>query len=114
MELMRKRLREAREEQGLTQKDVADIIGAGKGVVMGLENTSLMRAVSLDSLCDVCDALDISLDWVFGRTTNKNGFEQNTVIMAPMVKKFFNPAWGDGYVNQELKLAEPMLKAKHE
>lgn len=111
MELMRTRLREERENQGLTQKDLAEIIGIGKGTVMALENTSLMRAVSLDTLCDVCDALGISLDWVFGRTTNRNGFETVTTYKVPMLRKFFNQAWnaGDALVEQELRMTTPRL-----
>ena len=112
LELMRKRLREEREAQSLTQKDLAEICGAGKGVVMALENASLMRAVSLDSLCDVCDALDISIDWLFGRTSDKGGFARPSVVKVPMVKKFFNPAWGEEYAEQEYQMTEPMLKGK--
>ena len=88
MELMRTRLREAREAQGLTQKDLAEIIGAGKGVVMALENTTLMRAVNLDALCDVCDALDISIDWLFGQTTNKQGFQPGEVHLLQLRHEF--------------------------
>ena len=113
MELMRTRLREAREAQGLTQRELAEIIGAGKGVVMGLENTSLMRAVNLDALCDVCDALDISIDWLFGQTTNKQGFQPGEVQKVPSVVKFFNPRWNEEgvspYVPQEMTRTKPML-----
>lgn len=114
MELARKRIREEREAQGLTQKDVADMIGAGKGVVMALENLTMMRAVNLDALCDVCDALDISIDWLFGRTTSKKGFLPGEVVKVPSVVKFFNPRWNEEgvspYVGQDLEMAVPMLK----
>ena len=114
MELMRKRLREAREERGLTQKQLGELIEANKGAVMALENMSIMRAVNLDVLCDICDALDISIDWLFGRCSNQRGYDMSTVVQIPMVAKFFNPRWNeDGkipYVEQHLEMTEPMLK----
>lgn len=102
MELMKTRLRETREEWNLTQRELGDMIGVGKGVIMALENMTVLKGCNLDALCDVCDVLDISVDWLFGRSDQKGIVEVPVLQDKLVVKKFFNPKWEDDYVARDL------------
>ena len=93
VELMKQRLREARESYGLTQKELGELTGTSKAVIMALENITAMKAVQLDTMVVVADVLDISIDWLFGRTNEAGIREVSKIVEQPVVVKYFNGKW---------------------
>ena len=59
------RVYKARAAQGLTLKGVADKMGAPVSLVFYYENG--LRTPFCERLCDLCNALDVSADWLLGR-----------------------------------------------
>ena len=53
-------IRILREKRGLTQKQLADLIGVAPSTVANYEND--VRTPNIYALCDIADALDVSLD----------------------------------------------------
>ena len=54
------KMKELREKQGLTQKGFGDIFGVSEATVSNYENGK--RDPDLDSLCQIADYFDVSLD----------------------------------------------------
>ena len=53
-------IRILREKRGITQKQLADLIGVAPSTVANYEND--VRTPNIYALCDIADALDVSLD----------------------------------------------------
>lgn len=62
------RLRAARENVGWTPAELARQSGVSKAVISRVEGGG--QSLSLDSAAKICDALDLSLDQLAGRTTS--------------------------------------------
>lgn len=67
MSVLAARLRSARTEAGLSQAQLAEAAGVTQAHVSQWE--SGRRTPHIDSLVKLADALDVSLDWLAGRTT---------------------------------------------
>lgn len=60
------RLKTIRKERGLTQADLAKLIGIKKAAITRWESGS--REPNFTRLVELCDALDVSSDYLLGRT----------------------------------------------
>ena len=63
---MNKKLRQLREEQGLTQKDIATRLGVYPSAVTRWESGE--KRPELPNLVKLADLYDVSLDYLLGRT----------------------------------------------
>lgn len=66
MNKLHERLKEVRIEKGLTQKQVAEAINVSFNAVSQYE--SGVREPSIDLLLQICNFLDVSADYIIGRT----------------------------------------------
>lgn len=65
------KIQEARKEKGYTQEYVAEKIDKSVDTFRGIENG---RSVgSLESLLNICNVLEITLDYIFGDLLDKKG-----------------------------------------
>jgi len=64
------RLKSQREELGLTQKQLAAAIGISERGYQHYESASSFKPPSATLLFAIAEALDISIDYLFGRTAN--------------------------------------------
>jgi len=60
------RMRKAREEKGLTQKELADILFLGESTISFYESDK--REPKFDILFKISEVLEISVDYLLGRT----------------------------------------------
>ena len=63
------RLRRAREVRGLTQAQLAEKIQRTHNVISNLERG--VQVPSADQIVRLCDALDVSAEWLLGRKRKK-------------------------------------------
>ena len=59
-------VRRAREAKGLNQREFADLLFITPSALCRWENGS--RRISVQDLCDIADALEVSLDELVGRS----------------------------------------------
>lgn len=74
-------MKRTRENKELTQKEISDIIGVGRSTYAGYENG--IDSIPLHRLNDLCNYLDISLDYICSLSNNKK-YKQ-------LVKRKINP-----------------------
>lgn len=69
-----KRLKEARTEKGMTQKDLADLSGVSTVMISSYERSEAEtgKNPALSSIFSIASALDVSIDWLCGRTDKKS------------------------------------------
>lgn len=91
------RLKELREERGISQRELAEIIGISKGAVYYYESDG--RAPDIVTLEKISDYFDISADYLLGRTNartkkpllksicDKTGLSDKSVLMLARLKK---------------------------
>ena len=60
------RFREARQKRGLSLGQLGKILGIAQTHVARIESGNMPRGC--DRIVAIADALDVSLDWLFGRT----------------------------------------------
>ena len=66
------RLKQARQEKRLTQKELGEKVGKTQNAITLYENSS--RLISkIKTLVLIADALNVSLDWLCGRTDKMSG-----------------------------------------
>jgi transcriptional regulator with XRE-family HTH domain len=59
-----RRLREAREKAGLTQEELADVLGADRGIINKIEMNR--RRLDAQELKLLCERLGVSADFILG------------------------------------------------
>lgn len=64
------RMREARFDKGLRQFDLSYETGLGVALISHLENNT-GRNASVEALGLICDCLDVSADWICGRSNKR-------------------------------------------
>lgn len=74
------RLRAVRILRGLSQVGLADLAGIPKGSVGGYEAANIMPGI--DKLSRLCDALDVSADYLLGRTDQMRYTPYETTLIA--------------------------------
>lgn len=91
------RLKGLREENGISQRELADIIGISKGAVYYYESDG--RAPDIVTLEKIADYFDVSTDYLLGRTNSrskkpslkaicdKTGLSNKSVLMLARLKK---------------------------
>ena len=60
------RIRERRTQKGYTQQELADKIGVQRQAIINWENTKKNILPSVESLADICEQLDCSMDYLLG------------------------------------------------
>lgn len=73
------KMKEAREQRGLTQKQLADLIGASHNSISDWENNK--NKPDLDTIGMICEVLDISPNYLFGKDDD---------VLSPFDKQLFD------------------------
>lgn len=76
--MLGERIRQIREEKGLTQKKLADQIGITSRALGFYETEE--RNPPLDTLNKLADFFDVSADYLLGRTEIKNLYKKQDII----------------------------------
>ena len=71
VENLGKRLKELRDEQGLTQEEVANAIGVEAGAYSNYERET--RTPDVQKLTALADFYRVTIDYLCGRTTHRTG-----------------------------------------
>jgi hypothetical protein len=66
--LFRDRFAEACRVRGMKPDSVYRSVGIGGRRALDLESVGVLRALDLYRLCQIADRLDVSLDWLVGRS----------------------------------------------
>lgn len=97
LQIFGQRLKELREERGISQRELAEIIGISKGAVYYYESDG--RAPDIVTLEKLCDYFEVSADYLLGRTNartpklklksvcEKVGLSDKSVLMLARLKK---------------------------
>lgn len=72
------RLKQLREEEGKTQKDIADIIGVGRPTIAGYETKG--KQPDYNKLAILADYFDVTIDYLLGRNNIRKPFNCNKSI----------------------------------
>ncbi len=65
-----KRLRELRNERGITQQQLADLLQFGRSTIAGYERNG--KQPDNQRLCQLADFFDVSVDYLLGHTDDRN------------------------------------------
>ena len=76
--IFRERLKKIRENRGLSQSQLADMIGLPPSSISHFENGP--RKPSFDNLRKLASALNVSTDFLLGRSDNQEGAAQVDVL----------------------------------
>jgi transcriptional regulator with XRE-family HTH domain len=79
------RLKKARENKRLTQKDVAAKFGISNGAISGYERN--YRDPDSDTLAQLADLYEVSLDWLKGRDQKESEYTLPEEIMVRIIKE---------------------------
>lgn len=93
MAVFAKRLKEARAERGLTQKELAAMSGVSTVMISSYERTDAEtgKNPALSSVFAIANALDVSIDWLCGITEQKNTSKEiDTTVFLCSYLQFFN------------------------
>jgi hypothetical protein len=66
--LFRDRFTEACRIRGMKPEDVYRSIGIGGRRALDVQSVGVLRALDLYRVCQIADRLDVSLDWLLGRS----------------------------------------------
>ena len=73
--LMGHRLQNARKKRHLTQQQLAEAVNISVGHLSKIERG--IKTISLEKLTELCDALNISIEWVLTGAVNPKNAEHN-------------------------------------
>ena len=109
------RLRDARESKCLTQKQLSDITNITVATISRYENNQ--REMNADYIMALCDALDISADWLL-RGTYKHYEKRSDLSLYGLTHKLFyslpeTPGPTTIYVFRHTEDAEEWIKYKY-
>lgn len=76
-----KRITEARKRAGLTQHQLADRIPYSRATIAGVEVDK--DAPGIGFITAVADTLNLSVDWLLGRTAPRSGKTQGEIAKTP-------------------------------
>lgn len=79
------RLKKARENKRLTQKDVAAKFGISNGAISGYERN--YRDPDSDTLTQLADLYEVSLDWLKGRDQKESEYTLPEEVMVRIIKE---------------------------
>lgn len=82
MAVFAKRLKEARTERGLTQKELAALSGVSTVMISSYERTDAEtgKNPALSSVFAIANALDVSIDWLCGLTEKPDVMNESSKI----------------------------------
>lgn len=85
-QILAKRLKELRESMNLTQSQFGDLINVAQTTLSPYENGS--KTPNIDTLYNIAEKCDISMDWLCGRTNLKNieNFDSYSDVFKTIVK----------------------------
>ena len=95
-----KNLRKLREEQSLTQKDLAEHLGVTGRTIGYYESGD--RFPSPDTITRIADFFNVSIDWLFGRTNVRIPI----LTVAEKLNGSYNPANNDGSDDELISIKE--------
>ncbi|MGI6672084.1 MAG: helix-turn-helix domain-containing protein [Christensenellales bacterium] len=106
MNIVNNRLRMLRESIGYSQMKLAELFGIGQSSIFRYENGG--SSAPFNVLIKYADFFDVSLDYIFGRTDNKEGklyqckpkIENNPPEMEKFIEMCFDP---NSPMNERLK-----------
>jgi hypothetical protein len=70
--LFRDRFAEACRVRGMKPEAVYRSVGIGGRRALDLQSVGVLRALDLYRVCQIADRLDVSLDWLLGRSNGMN------------------------------------------
>ncbi|WP_035571563.1 helix-turn-helix domain-containing protein [Halonatronum saccharophilum] len=76
--MFKERIRKLRKENKLTQQQLADKIGVGRATIAGYETKG--KEPGYDTLSKLAEIFNVSVDYLLGRTDNKQNPGSNTKI----------------------------------
>ena len=79
------RLRSTRLEKGISQKELAQKMGVTAVYLSHVEHGR--RSVSMDTLCSICQVLEVSSDYLLGLNTAFPGQKQSTLCVFRAIEK---------------------------
>lgn len=86
MKILARRLRQARENSGLTQIDAAKKLGISNGTLSGYERD--YRDPDTDILNQMADLYDVKTDWLLGRDTSDNEISEREALINKLANEF--------------------------
>ena len=102
LDMLSARLIEARESKNISQKVLAETIGVQREKINYAELKLKGRKLQIEELAEIAEVLDVSMDYLVGRTSNKgvtsNGLTDNANVIIQ--------EWGDN----KLGLFDKMIK----
>lgn len=87
--LFRERLREACKQRGTTPARLARSVGTPPRAALGFAYGG-WRSIDIYTLCLMADRLDVSLDWLLGRTDEFTSDGQPRALKHPPAGHLFN------------------------
>ncbi len=85
-----KRLKMLRDKKGLTQQDIANVLGVGRATIAGYETKG--KQPDYEKLVKLADFFNVSIDYLIGRTDIKNKADEITLAVEddPELFDFWN------------------------
>ncbi len=82
------RVKELREEKGLSQEELAKVVGTNRTTISLYE--SEQRGLSLDMIVKLADYFDVSTDYLLGISEKRNLIEDTRIRLALDTKDYTN------------------------
>ena len=79
------RIHWARKNKHMTLKDLAAVVGLKHSHLSGVENNKVN--LSLDAFAALCDALDVSADWLLGKEVGVTAVEPAAIGITPEAER---------------------------
>lgn len=100
------RLKSLRDEQGLTQQYIADILNVGRATVAGYETKG--KQPDFDKLQKLCDLFNVSLDYLLGFSNIRNPYSNIKQVSESLAERFLDLLIDSG----EIKTKEDLTTDK--
>lgn len=101
LDMLATRLIEERESKGISQKDLAEIVGVQREKINYTELKQKGRKLQVEELAEVADVLNVSMDYLVGRTDNKGTTSNSLTDNSNVTIK----EWGDN----KLRIFDKMI-----
>lgn len=102
LDMLATRLVEARESKGISQKALAEIIGVQREKINYTELKIKGRKLQIEELAEIADVLNVSMDYLVGRTSNKDTTNNSLTNNSNVIIE----EWGDN----KLGIFDSMIK----
>ncbi len=103
-----KRIRDLREDNDKTQREVAEYLGTPYQYYAVYEKGT--NEISFERAIQLADYYDVSLDYIAGRTNNKNGFASEKISDAQWEMLELIKGFSDDEKKKALSLLKKMIE----